>query len=113
MRDFLPRTDCHGMPKQATEPHCVQPDWIAIFKIIFTGDPNSTAEGSYRAERSRVGEARLRRKQRYGGAFIGAEGIGLIAPVEMVGILPDGAIGVLRGLVVGKKTFCVFVDISR
>src|SRR5580693_8306378 len=110
MRDLLPSADCHGMPKQATEPDCVQLNWIAVFRIIVAGDPSSTAQGSYRAECSRVGEAGFGRKHDYRGTFISTKGIGLVVPVEVVGIRPNGVIGVLCGLVVGKKTLCIFVE---
>src|SRR3990172_3911543 len=109
-RNFLPRADGHGMPKQATEPDGVQPNWVAVFRIVSTGNPRSFRECRHCGKCSGVWEARSRRKHDRGSAFIGAEGIGLIISVEIMRIRPNGVIGVLRRLVVSEETFRFFVE---
>src|SRR6266478_9150037 len=92
------------MPKQAAKPDRVKLDWVAIIKIKLTGRPWSAAERPHCAERSRIREARFRREHGHRSAFVVAEGIGLITPVEIMRVLADGVIGMLGGLVIGIET---------
>src|ERR1700682_2735087 len=101
------------MPKQTAQPDRVRPDWATVFRFVFRGDACSPAERSHCSECSGVREARLRRKHGHRGAFIGAKWIGLIAPVEIMGVRANGLIGVLRCLVIGEETLCFLVEIGK
>src|SRR5712692_403719 len=108
--DFFPSADGHGMPKQAAEPDRIQRDRVTVPRIIFTGGPRSFAERPHCAERSGVREARRKCKHGHRGAFINTERIGLIPPVEIMGIRANGVIGMLGGLVISEETLGFLVE---
>src|SRR6202030_2375707 len=57
-----------------------------------------------------IGEARFGRKRDQRDAFISAERIGLISPIEKMRVGPNGIITVFGGLMVGEEAFRFFVD---
>ena len=58
---------------------------------------------------SKADSARLAREIHAGSAFISAEWIGLIVPIEIARIRADGTISVLRGLVIGEEAVRIYI----
>src|SRR6266404_2749066 len=101
------------MPKQAAQPHRVQPNrCIAIFRIVFMSELRSSAQRPHCSKCPRVRKARVGRKRRHRSAIVSAEGIRLVLPIEIMRTRANRMIGVLRSLVIGEKALRFFVQIG-
>jgi hypothetical protein len=98
------------MPKQPTEPSHVELGIFSVFELAFPVGSRSFRQRRHCGKRASPGETRFGRKTGQRGTFILAEGIGLIAPIEKMGIRPNGVVAVLRSLVVCEQAFRFFID---
>ena len=108
--NFFPGADRHRVPKKTAEPGQVRLKCFSGLRPIFDGLFCYLGKRSHGSECSSVGEAGLGRKRDSGDAFITAEWIRLIVPIEIARIGANGMIGVLRGLMVGEEAFRILVE---
>src|SRR5262250_99086 len=106
-RYLFPGADRHRMPKQPAEPSHVELDFLELTSTVGSC---SFCQRCHCGERARHGEAGFGRKRDQRGTLVGAEWIGLIAPIEKMGIRPNRVIAVLCSVVVCKEPFRFFVD---
>src|SRR5260370_37181040 len=101
------------MPKQAAQPHRVQPNrCIAIFRIVFMSELRSSAQRSHCSKCPRVRKAWVGRKRRHRSAIISAEGIRLVFPIEIMRTRANRMICVLSSLVIGEQALYFFVQFA-
>src|SRR6266404_3245724 len=101
------------MPKQAAQPHRVQPNrCIAIFRIVFMTELRSSAQRSHCSKCSRVRKTWVGRKRHHRSAILSAEGIRLVLPIEIMRTRANRMICVLRSVVIGEKALRFFVQIG-
>src|ERR1700680_4141830 len=98
------------MPEQPTEPSHVERGFFAISGPASLDRSRSFRQRRNCGERAGLREARFGRKRDQGRAFVAAEGIGLVVPIEKMRIRPNGVMAVLGGVMVGEKAFRFFVD---
>ena len=102
--NFLPGADRHRVPQKAAQPILIEDNFFLTFRFIL-----AFRKGRDRGECANLREARFGRKINPGSAFITAEWIGLIVPIEIARVCADGVIGVLRSLMIGEKAARIFV----
>src|SRR5258707_15506532 len=101
------------MPKQAAEPHRVQPNRrIAIIRIVFMSELRSSAQRSHGSKCPRVRKASVGRERRRRSAIISAEGVRLVLPIEIMCTRANRMISVLRRLVIGEQALCFVVQFA-
>src|SRR5713226_7748082 len=108
--NFLPGADRHGVPEQTAEPSHVEPNSFDTFRPGSPGRSHAFRQRRHCGERADRREGGFSRKRDQRGTFIGAEGIGLIVPIEKMRIRPNGAIAVLSGMEEGVEMLGFFVD---
>ena len=80
------------------------------FRRISNGRSRFLRERRHAANVPAVREAGLGRKDDIGNAFIRAEWIGLILPIEIARIGAHGMVGMFGGLMIGEEAFRIFVE---
>ena len=96
------------MPEQPAEPSHVELDFLELTSPV--GSLSFCCQRCHCGERARHWETGFGRKLDQRGTLVGAEGIGLIAPIEKMGIRPNRVIAVLCSVVVCKEALRFFVD---
>jgi hypothetical protein len=98
------------MPEQLTEPSHVVLDFFSVFELTFPVGSRSSRQRLHCGECVGHGETWFGRKSDQRGAFIPAEGTGLISPIEKMGIHPNGLVAVLCSVVVCEQAFRFLIE---